>query len=113
MPVPVQIAGRISSITNAFISSIVPAIMPTEEEVAASLQILELNPADLQCAYCGDKASEWDHLRPLVIDQRPTGYISEIRNLVPSCGKCNQSKGNKNWRDWIISEARQIGRAHV
>lgn len=106
MPVPVQIAGRISSITNAFISSIVPAIMPTEEEVAASLQILELNPADLQCAYCGDKASEWDHLRPLVIDQRPTGYISEIRNLVPSCGKCNQSKGNKNWRDWIISEAR-------
>ncbi len=106
MPVPVQIAGRISSITNAFINSIVPSVMPTEQDVVDSLGILQLDPADLRCAYCGDKYSEWDHLRPLVVDQRPTGYISEIRNLVPSCGKCNQSKGNKNWGEWIISEAR-------
>jgi hypothetical protein len=24
---------------------------------------------------------------------------------VPSCGKCNQSKGNKNWKEWILSTA--------
>ena len=36
----------------------------------------------------------------------PTGYISEIHNLVPACGKCNQSKGNKHWADWIDSDAK-------
>jgi hypothetical protein len=30
----------------------------------------------------------------LVEEKEPIGYISEIRNLVPVCGKCNQSKGN-------------------
>lgn len=35
----------------------------------------------------------------------PTGYISEIHNLVPSCSKCNQSKGNREWREWIVSDA--------
>src|SRR6266576_2617999 len=49
--------------------------------------------------------SEWDHVRPLVVNRRPTGYISEIANLVPACAKCNQSKGNKNWLKWMMSEA--------
>jgi len=31
--------------------------------------------------------------------------VSEIHNLVPSCGKCNQSKGNRPWKEWIISDA--------
>lgn len=41
---------------------------------------------------------------PLVLKSRPTGYISEIANFVPACGKCNQSKGNKPWRQWMLSE---------
>lgn len=53
----------------------------------------------------GDKSSEWDHLRPLVVNRRPTGFVSEIANLVPACGKCNQSKGNKHWLKWIMSDA--------
>jgi hypothetical protein len=24
---------------------------------------------------------------------------------VPACGKCNQSKGNKNWKEWMLSAA--------
>jgi hypothetical protein len=40
-----------------------------------------------------------------VLNKKPTGYISEIHNLVPSCGKCNQSKGNKDWRKWMVSDA--------
>jgi hypothetical protein len=64
-----------------------------------------MDRASFRCSYCGDAASEWDHLRPLVKDQKPTGYISEIQNLVPACGKCNQSKGNKEWRSWIRSDA--------
>ena len=35
-----------------------------------------------------------------------TGFITEIANLVPACGKCNQSKGNKPWRDWMLSGAK-------
>jgi hypothetical protein len=70
------------------------------------LNILGMSPDTFQCAYCGSAASEWDHLRPLVMNKKPTGYISEIRNLVPSCGKCNQSKGNKEWKVWINSAAK-------
>lgn len=105
MPKPVSITGRTSSITNAFVNGIIPCIVPTEQELIQALSILGLSEKDLRCAYCGDKATEWDHLRPLVKDKRPTGYISEIHNLVPACGKCNQSKGNKYWKDWILSGA--------
>ncbi len=105
MPKPVNIMGRASSITNSFINAIIPVIQPSREEVLEALDILGMDLADVRCAYCGDKSTEWDHLRPLVFEQRPTGYISEIANLVPACGKCNQSKGNKPWREWIISSA--------
>ena len=92
MPTPMKITGRPSSITNAFINSIIPVISPTtDEEVKNALDILDMTPELFQCAYCGGTASEWDHLRPLVKDKKPTGFISEIHNLVPSCGKCNQS----------------------
>jgi hypothetical protein len=42
---------------------------------------------------------------PFVKDKRPTGYIDEIRNLVPSCGSCNQSKGGQDWKAWIQGTA--------
>ena len=106
MPTPMKITGRSSTITNAFINAIIPINYPSNDEVKEALAILGMNNENFQCAYCGDTASEWDHLRPLVVDKKPTGYISEIQNLVPSCGKCNQSKGNKNWKLWITSEAK-------
>ena len=105
MPTPVKITGRSSSITNAFINSIIPVVQPSAEQVRQALEILGMTPETFGCSYCGDKASEWDHLRPLVKSKKPTGYISEIHNLVPSCGKCNQSKGNKEWKIWIVSKA--------
>lgn len=106
LPTPVNIMARSSSITNSFANAIIPVIYPTEEEVVECLRILNLTADDLRCAYCGDKSTEWDHLRPVIKNRRPTGYISEIANLVPACGKCNQSKGNKNWLMWINSTAR-------
>jgi len=106
MPKPMKITGRTSTITNSFVSSIIPFIPPSEVEIKESLDILGLSHEDLRCAYCGDKSTEWDHLRPLVENQKPTGYISEINNLVPACGKCNQSKGNKHWKVWISSPAK-------
>jgi hypothetical protein len=106
MPTPIKITGRSSSITNAFINSIIPVVPPSAELVRQALEILGMTPETFQCAYCGSDASEWDHFRPLVKDKRPTGYISEIHNLVPSCGKCNQSKGNKEWKIWMLSTAK-------
>lgn len=105
MPKQVNIVGRSSSITNSFVNGIIPYIYPTELEIKEALEILELNVDDLRCAYCGDKSTEWDHLRPIVKNKKPTGYISDIYNLVPACGKCNQSKGNKPWNEWIESDA--------
>ncbi len=104
MPTPVRITGRSSSITNSFVNGVIPVVMPTEAEVREALEVLGMLDR-VSCCYCGDTSTEWDHLRPLVSKQRPTGYISEIHNLVPACGKCNQSKGNKDWRTWMRSSA--------
>ena len=106
MPTPMKITGRSSSITNSFINSIIPVISPDNDQVKEALNILGMDKTTFQCSYCGSIASEWDHLRPLVLDKKPTGYISEIQNLVPACGKCNQSKGNKEWATWIVSAAK-------
>jgi hypothetical protein len=105
MPKAVRITGRSSSITNSFVNGIVPIIKPSEAEIEEALEVLGMTD-EVVCAYCGDAATEWDHLRPLVEGQRPTGYIHEIHNLVPACGKCNQSKGNKQWREWMFGPAR-------
>ena len=104
MPSPPTLVSRKSSITNAFVNAVIPIIDPTIDEIEKALAILGMDPADVRCAYCGNKSTEWDHLRPLVLKLRPTGFISEIANLVPACAKCNQSKGNRPWRTWIASK---------
>ena len=99
------IIGSSSSIMKAFIYSIIPVVPPSSEEVQQALEMLGMTPDNFQCAYCGSDASQWNHLRPLVKGRMPTGYITEIRNLVPSCAKCNQSKGIKEWKAWMLSTA--------
>ena len=105
MPAIASMVSRKSSITNAFVNTLIPQIAPSLDEIDQALTVLGMDPAEVRCAYCGDRKTEWDHLRPLVLKQRPTGYISEIANLVPACGKCNQSKGNSAWRTWIMSDS--------
>ena len=102
MPSVQTMVSRKSSITNAFVNAVIPTIPPTADEIDEALTILGMEPTNVRCAYCGDKATEWDHLRPLVAKRRPTGFISEIANLVPACGKCNQSKGGSDWRKWML-----------
>ena len=107
MPKPVTIMGRSSSITNSFVNGIIPVIEPTDTKIKEALKILEQNEDNVRCVYCGDKKTEWDHLYPLIINKEHTGYITEIANLVPACGKCNQSKGNSNWKEWMLSDAKK------
>lgn len=100
-----RVDGRTSSITAAFFQAITPVIPPSNAEVVEALAVLGMASGSCRCAYCGDPRTEWDHFRPIVKGRQPTGYITEIANLVPACGKCNQSKGNKNWKEWMLGEA--------
>lgn len=43
MPTPMKITGRSSSITNAFVNSIIPVIPPTEGQVKEALFILGMD----------------------------------------------------------------------
>jgi HNH endonuclease len=105
LPSKARIDGRTSSITAAFFQAITPVIVPSDAEVDEALTVLGMTNGNCRCAYCGDARTEWDHFRPIVVNRKPTGYITEIANLVPACGKCNQSKGNKNWKEWALGPA--------
>src|SRR5438128_9847091 len=93
-----KITSRTSSVANGFVQAIIPCIEPTDAQKNEALAILQIDPNRLECAYCGAPATDWDHLRPLVKGKRSTGYCNEIRNLVPACGPCNQSKSGQDWR---------------
>lgn len=101
-----KITSRTSSVTNGFVQAIIPCIEPSTEQAAEALAVLGMTPANVTCVYCGSKATDWDHLRPLVRGKRPTGYSTDIRNLVPACGPCNQSKSGQDWRTWISGDAK-------
>jgi hypothetical protein len=105
LPSKGRVDGRTSSITAAFFQAITPVLPPSDVEVEEALGVLGMASGNCLCAYCGDPRTEWDHFRAIVKGRKPTGYITEIANLVPACGKCNQSKGNKNWKEWMLSAA--------
>jgi len=105
LPSKGSVSGRTSSITAAFFAAITPVIPPSESEVDEALEVLGMARGNCRCAYCGDQRTEWDHFRPIVKERRPTGFITEIANLVPACGKCNQSKGNYEWATWMFGPA--------
>lgn len=107
MPTRVTIKGRSSSITNSFVNGVIPCIQPSNEELEAVYKHFGMKENDVKCVYCGAKATEWDHFHPLIDGKGPTGYFSEINNLVPACGKCNQSKGNSDWRNWMEGKSSQ------
>ena len=105
LPSKGSVDGRTSSITAAFFQAITPVVLPSDSEVDEALAVLGMSRGSCRCAFCGDPRTEWDHFRPIVKGKQPTGYITEIANLVPACGKCNQSKGNKNWKEWMLGKA--------
>jgi hypothetical protein len=101
---PSNISQRVSSVTNSFVQAVIPWVAPTPEQRSEALRVLGMHEK-IVCCYCGDAAAGWDHLYPLVRDKRPTGYISDYRNMVPACARCNSSKGKSDWRVWITGSA--------
>lgn len=81
MPKAIKIKDRTSSITNAFINGIIPALRPTDDEILEALKILKQDVNDVRCVYCGEKMTEWDHFFPLVENKKETGYITEIKKF--------------------------------
>ena len=101
MPTKSDLNGRSSTISNAFAISITPYIRPSEQELSDYYTDLEIEEG--QCAYCLGVGNGKDHLKPLVSCGMPTGYITDIHNLVPCCQRCNSSKGSKSFREWYKS----------
>jgi hypothetical protein len=106
LPPPQTMVARKSTLTNAFVSAVIPSFEATAEEIDEALRILGLDPFDLRCSYCGGPWHTWDHLRPLVTKCQPTGFVTEIANLVPSCTPCNSSKGASPWKKWMFGKAK-------
>ena len=101
MPTKSDLKGRSSTISNAFTISITPYISPTDDQVADFYKALDIQEG--QCAYCLGDGNGRDHLKPLVRNGMPTGYITDINNLVPCCQACNSSKGAKDFQTWYLS----------
>ena len=98
---PLKITSRSSSITNAFVQSIIPFDPPSQADKAEVLAFFSQTSGEMTCVYCGNSASDWDHLLPLVRNKRPTGFFSGKGNVVPACGRCNQSKSGQDWERWM------------
>ena len=109
LPTKSDLKSRTSTISNAFAIAITPYIYPSLNEIEHFLKELHLEQG--QCAYCLGKANAMDHVKPLVTCGLPTGYITEIRNLVPCCSACNSAKGAQDFRAWYKSE-KNIKRLH-
>lgn len=101
MPSKSDLKSRTSTITNAFAIAITPYIKPKNIELNEYYKSLKIKPG--VCAYCLQKANSSDHYHALVKNQKPTGYITDISNLIPCCSSCNSSKGSTKFEDWYYS----------
>lgn len=79
-----MVTRRASSITNTFLQAGIPRVAPTPTEIDEALNVLGMAQDSRTCAYCGTPATDWDHLRPMAREKRPTGCIDEIpENSLP------------------------------
>lgn len=101
MPSKQDLKSRSSTISNAFAIAVTPFIRPSEADLEGYYEALGIEEG--QCAYCLGDGNGKDHLKPLVEYGMPTGYITDIKNLVPCCQKCNSSKGSKSFDEWYSS----------
>lgn len=109
LPAKANLKGRSSTISNAFAISITPYIYPSADEVNNFYISLDIQEG--QCGYCLGYANAMDHIKPLVTNGLPTGYITDIHNLVPCCSACNSSKGKKDFSEWYLSQ-NNVNRLH-
>lgn len=99
---PSAVIGRKSTFSNAFASALAPHDVYNEALVAEAMADLGQDiERDLVCVYCGKEAATWDHVFNRVIKGDFSGHGHRVRNLVPCCRTCNESKGKKSWRQYL------------
>ena len=85
--------------------SFIPSQDTTEADKISKASILN---GDGKCEYCGvNPATTLDHYHPLVRDSKPTKYCNDFWNIVPCCGTCNSSKGNRDFWEWFEGTSKQ------
>jgi hypothetical protein len=101
---PYNMSSRSSTISNAFAQALAPSDTFNAEKLKMAFEVLDLFDENgaLLCTYCNEKSSSVDHLNPLVSQSKFTGWGHVFGNLVPACGSCNQKKGGKPWRDFVL-----------
>jgi len=96
---------RKTTIAHAFASSLSVADAYDEGRIDIALRILGQDPEkDLLCIYCDRPAETWDHIMAIVKDGKFSGYGHQIGNLIPCCKDCNSKKGNRDWKEFLISK---------
>lgn len=61
-----------------------------------------MRDGNVMCIYCDEAvATRWDHLHPV-----SRGGDSSPGNLVPACGRCDDSKQDKTIEEWAASRAK-------
>lgn len=102
VPTNDTIKSRTSTVAKSLATSVIPRIDPFDWELEIAKKTLRFGEeGEVLCTYCGKPATELDHLNPLVNNKMPSGYITEIANLVPCCRKCNGSKRSMPWKEWL------------
>ena len=112
MPGKANLRNRSSTINNAFAIAITPYLPPSSDNLDWYYAELGITPD--QCGYCLQASNSVDHIMPLVRNGLPTGYITNIYNLIPCCSTCNSKKGAKDFRSWYchddnVSRLRAMG----
>ena len=105
------IRSRETSVTNAFVQSVLPDPKPNAQDERAVLEFFGQSADRRFCVYCGAHGGTWDHLYAFVKNKRPSGYINSAWNRVPACGDCNSSKGAKHWREFLQSSSKRSPQA--
>ena len=71
---------------------------PEQAEVLA----LFFGTGEPECVYCGSpEIWRWDHVVPVM-----QGGEAVLGNMVPSCPRCDDSKRDLPFEEWMVSDAR-------
>lgn len=102
--------SRHTTINHAFSSALAMNDEYDESLIDQSLKLLGQDPSkDLICFFCGGSAETWDHVNGIVKKGLYSGFGHVIRNLVPCCHTCNSSKGQRNYRTFLLESNRIAG----
>jgi hypothetical protein len=97
---------RKTTINHAFAAAIAPFDEYDDERIKCAVETLGQDPNEpLVCVYCERPAQTWDHVFGTVKNSRFSGHGHRLGNLLPACKSCNSSKGNKNWKDFLVQLA--------